>query len=212
MLITSHDIDTIRQFYFGRDHNNDLNDDNLGFGFIHYSFIRNIKPERVLCIGSQRGYIPSICALACRHNGIGRVDFVDAGYDCKGTDDTAKNSWGGVGVWKGCTSDYWKPLGVSDYIRLYVMKTEEFVKISKEEYGYIYIDGDHSFEGVMTDYHLFYPRLSVNGLMVFHDISTDKMTDWGKCGVKDFWDSLEEPNKISIFRSAGLGILQKVEE
>ena len=68
---------------------------NLGFGFLHAGFINTLKPERVLCVGSRQGYIPAVCALACKYNHYGHVDFVDAGYDAGEPD-----NWGGTGFWK----------------------------------------------------------------------------------------------------------------
>ena len=53
----------------------------LGFGSLHYALIRNLRPRRVLVIGSRYGFVPAIAGLALRANGGGTVDFVDANYD-----------------------------------------------------------------------------------------------------------------------------------
>ena len=58
--------------------NVDSKADYFGFGLIHYSLVTNIKPKRILCIGSKKGFIPAVCALACRDNRFGTVDFVVA--------------------------------------------------------------------------------------------------------------------------------------
>ena len=58
------------------------------------------------------------------------------------------------------------------------------------------------------DKKLFWKYLVKEGLMAFHDTNTDKMTDYGKCGVKKFWQELEG-EKITFNQSAGLGIIQK---
>jgi hypothetical protein len=196
-------VKLIRENYHARDHNhNHYANNSLGFGFIHYAMIRNIRPDRVLVLGSQRGFVPGICALACMHEENGHVDFVDAGYDIY-----EPHAWGGVGLWKTATPKYWKPLGVEDYITLYNQKIEDFEL--KGTYGYIYIDGDHTYEGVKSNYELLYPYLSEGGLMVFHDIAVDKETQYGQCGVKKFWEELKAEHKISLPFSAGLGIIQK---
>lgn len=204
-MISDKDISAIRENYHARDHNNDYNEKNLGFGLIHYAFIRNIKPDKVLAVGSQRGYIPAILALACKHNGKGMVHFVDKGCELED-----ENAWGGIGVWKTATKEYWKPLGVEEFIKLHNESTEEYeAKLAvKDRFNYIYIDGDHSYEGVKRDKDLFWEHLVKEGLMVFHDVNTDKMTDYGKCGVKKFWKELEG-EKITFSQSAGLGIIQK---
>lgn len=196
-------VKIIHDNYHARDHNhNHYANSSLGFGFIHYAFIRNIRPKRLLVLGSQRGFVPSICALACKHEEEGFVDFVDAGYDLGD-----ENSWGGLGIWKKATNNYWRPLGVEDYIKIHNVRIEDFDLHGK--YDYIYIDGDHSYEGVKANYELLYPYLREGGYMVFHDISVDKETKYGKCGVKKFWEELEAKEKLSFPFSAGLGIIRK---
>ena len=89
---------------FARDdnwHKLNRNKGDIGYGWLHYSLIRIIKPKRVLCIGSRYGFIPAVCALACRDNGFGMVDFVDAGYAMEDHPDPMEH-WGGVGWWKKC--------------------------------------------------------------------------------------------------------------
>ena len=61
-----------------REHN--AQPDSAGFGSIHYGLVTNLKPQRVLAIGSRHGYVPSILALALKANGSGAIDFVDANY------------------------------------------------------------------------------------------------------------------------------------
>ncbi len=210
-MITKGLMNVIKNYYHARDHNNDYSKWNLGFGFIHYALIRNIRPKNVLVIGSQRGYVPAICALACKDENQGRVDFVDAGYELND-----KKSWGGIGIWKDADSSYFSKLGVEDWISVYCMTTEDFHQnLPESKYQYIYIDGDHSYEGVAKDYDLLYNHLDDGGFMVFHDVLVDKETQWGKCGVKKFWDEMVKDNQegsdclITIPFSAGLGIIRK---
>ena len=35
----------------------------LGYGWLHYGFIRQLKPKRVLCVGSRYGFIPAVLDL-----------------------------------------------------------------------------------------------------------------------------------------------------
>ena len=56
----------------------------LGFGLLHYALVRNLRCRRVLVVGSQRGFVPAVCGVACRDQGFGSVDFVDAGYSDPG--------------------------------------------------------------------------------------------------------------------------------
>ena len=200
---------TIRDRYHDRNHNNDYAKNNLGFGLFHYAFIRNIRPANVLVVGSQRGYVPSICGVACRDEGAGTVDFVDAGYSIDET-----NAWGGVGIWKTANKDYWEPVGCQNIIRIHNMRLENFSSPAK--YQYIYIDGDHSYEGVKHDFHFSEKLLAHDGYMALHDITVEKETKYGKCGVKRFWEEITADHEarksfefLSIPFAAGLGFARR---
>jgi len=194
--------------YFGADygHNIDLLTGNLGYGLIHYSLILNIKPKRILCIGSRKGFIPAICALACQENNFGHVDFVDAGYD-----ENHPKHWSGIGFWKKVDPNkHFSFLDINNWVSTYVMTTEEFAKKYNYRYQYVYIDGDHSYEGVKTDFNLFWPRLDKMGLMVFHDVVVKKTPDLPPFGVWKFFKEIKAPKIIfPLPKVSGLGIVQK---
>lgn len=201
-------IESLMKFFvadtFG--HRANVEKGDLGYGWIHYGFVRTIKPKKILCVGSRYGYIPAVLAQACRDNGIGHVDFVDAGF---GSDD--KNHWTGVGYWKtpkGKKS--FETYGLKKWITLHVTITEKFAKSHKDNYDYIYIDGDHSYNGVLRDYKLFWPRLKKDGFMGFHDVSVKGKLPEGEYGVHKLWNSIAKKNSIIFpFSGSGLGIIQK---
>ncbi len=189
--------------------NIDFKNGNLGFGLLHYSLIQNLKPKNILIVGSLKGYIPAIAAMACKDTGFGLVDFVDAAY---GEEEKGKN-WQGIGWWKKINpKEHFSKIGVEKYIKTYVMTTKEFAtKYPKKTYQYIYVDGDHSYAGVKLDYSLFYPKLAKGGLMSFHDVIANGKLTGGLYGVKKFWQELKNEQKITFpFPiNSGLGILQK---
>jgi hypothetical protein len=182
----------------------------LGFGLIHYAFVRNIKPKRILCVGSRKGFIPAVITMACRDNNFGKVDFVDAGYG----EENPEKHWSGIGFWRKVdVNKHFSKVGGEGIIEVFVMKTVDFAKkYSQKEYEYIYIDGDHSYEGVKIDYSLFWPKLKKGGFMVFHDVVAKGYLGKGKFGVGKFWKNLAPKNSI-IFTfpiDSGLGIIQKI--
>ena len=181
-----------------------------GYGLIHYAMVRNLRPARILCIGSRKGFVPGILALAARDNAVGHVDFVDPGFDR--TSHPGK-SWGGVGFWKkGVAQAHFAKLGVGSRITHYPMTSRAFAKhYPRRKYGYIYIDGDHSYTGVSTDYRMFWPRLVRGGLMVFHDIAAHGKLEGGIFGVHTLWKNIPVEQKICFPfpRQSGLGIVQK---
>jgi len=181
----------------------------LGYGWIHYSFIRAIKPRNILCIGSRHGYIPAVLAQACKDNNRGQVDFVDSGY---GPED--KNHWTGEGYWKTKKGrECFKNFGLEKWISLHIMTTSKFAQKTKRTYNYIYIDGDHSYKGVSLDYKLFWPRLKSGGFMAFHDVSITKPKSEGLYGVHKLWKEISEKQAFILpFKGSGLGMVQKGDE
>ena len=201
---------TLIELYNGHEGQN-ANAKNLfiGFGLIHYAFIRNLRPKNILCIGSQKGYIPAILALACKDNGFGHVDFVDAGYDKH----NVKEQWGGIGFWKHIDPQkHFARVGAKKYIHTYVMTSKAYAKLfPRKKYQYIYIDGDHSYEGVKLDYTLFWPKLDTYGFMAFHDTIVHGYIGKGKFGVWKLWKEISQKHSI-IFpfpKDSGFGLLQK---
>jgi predicted O-methyltransferase YrrM len=73
----------------------------------------------------------------------------------------------------------------------------------------LFIDGDHSYEGVRQDYELFSPLVRPGGLIAFHDIVDGEAGSVG--GVPRFWrevrDALEEPVEfVESWTQGGFGI------
>lgn len=67
------------------------------------------------------------------------------------------------------------------------LETVERVRELGLNYDVIFIDGDHSYEGVKQDYELYKEFLAPGGIIAFHDI---KDTVWHRslnCYVADFW-------------------------
>lgn len=180
----------------------------LGYGWIHYGIIRQQKPKRILCVGSRHGFIPAVLAQACKDNGFGRVDFVDAGFD---QDD--QGGWTGEGYWRTPSGrSAFAKYGLDQYVSLFVMLNHEFAqKYTNNLYDYVYIDGDHSLKGVILDFKLFWPMLNRGGFMSFHDICVKEPKPEGTYGVWKFWQILSNKvNGIEInFIGSGLGLVQK---
>jgi hypothetical protein len=197
----------VKQFNGLAGHDADFPSGNLGFGFLHHSFINTIKPERILCVGSLQGFIPAICALACKDNHKGHVDFVDAGKYSN-----EENDWGGVGFWKDHDLDqHFSAYGLNHYLTPYIMSSKEFAKkYKKRKYEYIYIDADHSYEGAKADYNLFWPSLAVGGIISFHDINMKGLHHGKEFGVWKLWQELGEDNKLSFVNGHySVGFIQK---
>ena len=199
----------MRRYNGDEGQNTDDRTGSSGYALIHYALLRNEKPKRVLCVGSRKGFVPGALALALRDNHRGHVDFVDSSYS---KESHYGKSWGGIGFWNRVSAKkHFAHIGVDKWITFYRMTTVEFAaRKPSYTYQYIYIDGDHSYEGVQTDYRLFWPRLEKGGYLVLHDVCARGSLEGGKFGVRKFWREIGDKGiTIKIPSHSGLGILQK---
>jgi predicted O-methyltransferase YrrM len=186
-----------------REHN--AQPDSAGFGSIHYSLVTNLRPERVLAIGSRHGYVPSILALALKANGSGLIDFVDANY----SDSThgLDVAFGGVENWTGDPAEKFSCFGLKEVISVHIQPSSEFFSKCQSKYGYIYLDGDHSYDGSRYDLEQSLKVATAGALIVLHDVAVSQPG----FGVKRVFAELDENlyNKILIPAWPGLGIVQR---
>jgi predicted O-methyltransferase YrrM len=134
----------------------------LGLGWIYYGLARLLRPERVVVIGSHRGFAPMVFARALADNGTGgRVVFIDPSM----------------------VDDFWKdPARVEAHfaahglgnIDHHAVTTQAFVG-SREwqrlgrSVGIVLVDGYHTEEQARIDHEAFVPRLASEGVCLFHD-------------------------------------------
>lgn len=80
---------------------------------------------------------------------------------------------------------------------------------------YLFIDGDHTYEGVKSDYIMFSPLVKEGGLIAFHDIKTVRPD----CGVREVWEEVtKDMDKANFWEyaendygplGAGIGVIRK---
>jgi len=86
--------------------------------------------------------------------------------------------------------------------------------LKQKELDVLFIDGDHSYQSVSSDFFMYEPLVRKGGLIVFHDIKEHPPGTF--CEVKPFWDEIKRRYyfiEIFNFQSsmpwAGIGILVK---
>jgi hypothetical protein len=78
------------------------------------------------------------------------------------------------------------------------------------EVDFLFIDGDHSYEGVKKDFEMYSPLVKSGGLIAFHDIvDTDLIRSAGH-GVHIFWRQLKGKKTEFCINGAwgGIGVLE----
>jgi len=67
----------------------------------------------------------------------------------------------------------------------------------------LWIDGDHSLQGIRDDWEYWEPFVKPGGLILLHDVQHRLF------GVKDFWEEIPYPKSILPLNASGVGIVNK---
>lgn len=145
----------------------------LGDGLIVYSIIQHMRAKNCVCIGSGGGFIPRIMTAARKDlyeqeifkgNGdynwgdIGATYLVDACNGVGGFNDLENED---SFFRQRFTPRFIKETSENAYYNFFVPQD---IKIDV-----LFIDGDHSYEGVKLDFELYSKLLSPKGVILLHD-------------------------------------------
>ena len=77
---------------------------------------------------------------------------------------------------------------------------------------FLFIDGDHTYKGVKTDFKVYSPLVRESGIIVFHDVA--KVSSGQKGNVRKFWKEVKSDYKKEIIEDekqgwGGIGIIKK---
>ena len=148
----------------------------MGDGIMVYSIIHQLRAKQCVCIGSGGGFIPRIITQA-------RIDLHKQGI----FDGNSDYNWGDIGstyVVDACNGiggpndlDNEDSFYRKNFYPRFIKSTSEdayydFFIRQDIKIDFLFIDGDHSYEGVKKDFDLYSTILSENGIILIHD--TDK--------------------------------------
>ena len=68
-------------------------------------------------------------------------------------------------------------------------------KFNDDEYDFIYVDGNHSFESTRQDFELYIPKIKSNGVLGGHDYQQG-------FGVDDALEEICDPSNLILFRDS----------
>ncbi len=169
------------------------------------------KPERVLEIGTATGGTFWLwCQLATQAAHIISLDLPMAKF----SSDKGYN--------KGLLKSYAKPSQLLSFIKKnsHTDKAESKLKKIMEPHALdlLFIDGDHTYEGVKDDYHRYSKYVRTGGMIIFHDIVYHDQVQ--ECQVHRFWNELKvnetayefldpEPDDRGWGSWGGLGVIIK---
>lgn len=95
------------------------------------------------------------------------------------------------------------------------VRTLDAVKeiLKGKQLDFLFLDGDHSYEGVKKDFEMYAPLVKNGGVIALHDIALHP-TETG-CEVNKFWDEIKPIYKSYEFiedkdqKWAGIGVVEK---
>jgi hypothetical protein len=149
----------------------------MGDGLVVYSIIQHMRFKTCVCIGSGGGFIPRILTQArldlhkqgifegdsdLNWGDIGSTYVVDACNGVGGPNDLENED---SFYRKNFYPRFIKSTSVDAYYNFFVLQD---IKIDL-----LFIDGDHSYEGVKQDFDLYSQILSENGIIIIHDTDSE---------------------------------------
>jgi hypothetical protein len=145
----------------------------MGDGLLVYSIIQHMRGKICVCIGSGGGFIPRIMTQA-------RIDLHKQNI-FEGNGDY---NWGDIGVTyvvDACNGiggpndlDNEDSFYRTNFYPRFIKSTSvdayyDFFVRQDIKIDILFIDGDHSYEGVKTDFELYSKIMSDNGIIIIHD-------------------------------------------
>lgn len=80
--------------------------------------------------------------------------------------------------------------------------------LGKRKIDFLFIDGDHTYEGVKKDFAMYSPLVREGGIIAFHDIVLGPSENVG--GVRKFWDEIKKGYEyieiVKDWKQGGYGI------
>lgn len=198
-------------------------EEHLGDGLVVYSIIQMMRAKVCVCIGSGSGYIPRLMTQA-------RLDL----HKQKIFDGNSDYNWGDIGVTylvDACNgvggptdveeessffrSNFYPRLIKSTSVDAYY----DFFVRQDIKIDFLFIDGDHSYEGVKSDFELYSKILTPNGIIMLHDtdssyeqtliVSEDAKKDHDRFdGPSKLVKQLQRDRKWNVISLHNFGILK----
>jgi predicted O-methyltransferase YrrM len=85
--------------------------------------------------------------------------------------------------------------------------------LGRKKIDLLFIDGDHTYEGVKADFEKYLPLVKKGGLIAFHDILDTPEHRAQNCYVAKFWEEIKQQHEHKEFVSqplnwGGIGVLK----
>ena len=138
-----------------------------GVDEILFNAAKFLAPEGTFCeIGSYKGLSTVHLAAGCKLGG-GKLLAVDPFFDKLEHDKPCDYSY----FYEEFTKNI-SICGVNDVIEVYEeLSSDAYLKVKDRKFSGLFLDGDHTYEGISADWHHYVPLVNVGGLVMVHDSS-----------------------------------------
>lgn len=174
-----------------------------------YGLARSLKPEVCVEIGSARGKSACHVGLALRENGRGRLWAIDPHRP------TDWNDADSVDTFETIRRNLRK-VGLERWVEVLRRDSSEAAAEWTRPIDLLFIDGDHSYEGVKADWNAFAPHVRPFGFVAFHDTLWDLRPDpryaRADMGVPRFVEELRTEGYpvLTVDQDYGVSLVQPV--
>jgi len=175
-----------------------------------YGLVRTLRPNAVIEIGSAKGKSTCAMALACSQNAKGKVYAIDPHTENYWSDRVSESSYEFL-------RNRLRAYGLEPWCEVICKTSQEALANPPPiKADLVFIDGDHSYEGVKLDFELCKPLVSEHALVVFHDSAWEHFRHNPEyregLAVSTFLAELREQGyeSVTLFAWPGLTILQPI--
>ena len=177
--------------------------------YLLHGLVRSMKPAVCVEIGSARGRSACFIGLALKENGRGKLIAIDPHKPTEWNDSDSVDT---IEIIR----NHLRYVGVEEQVEIRRQTSSEAAHGWSDRIDLIFIDGDHTYEGVKQDWDLFSPHLAEFGVAIFHDTMWEQppYQDQARAdmGVARFLDELREAGYpvITIDQDYGVSLVQAV--
>lgn len=173
------------------------------------NFFKAIKPKNILEVGSLLGWSLKRFIENKEEGGhVVSVDLPVRDFCGRGDERVDQQEFGHHILWKRWAKKKNTHLTVVP-ASSFDLQTIKKVQDICSQYDFIFIDGNHTYEGIMADYKNYFPLLRSGGIMAFHDIAQNE-----EGGGYRVWNEIKNLYKYkeilkSPTKEKGIGVILK---
>jgi predicted O-methyltransferase YrrM len=181
---------------------------NLGDQRALYQLVRQVRPTRILEIGTHIGCSTVSMALAVRRNSqTGHRCVIDT-VDIRDVNDEGTTPWAEFGS-PASPRAVLTSLGLNNLVEFHVSDSCEYLRRSSQRYDLIFLDGNHDAACVYREIPLALNIVAHDGLVILHDFFPDAKPLWpGEGVISGPWKAVDRFHREGAnFRAIPIGSL-----